>query len=184
MYRSRLIVFISIVAMFNSCTGPQIAMKSEDGTYILYQKAMECEEFKDDGFSYIVEENYKATEEAIPVIEMQYTCTANPLSLSQGMYDRFGPWNEHVYHPLHDVPVLLWHNVSLISFDTNKYTVAIYALESKERIFSAASIFDEKGSDVFSNDGLKNTFVEYFASVIHRPKVKNKEFLDLYTKSF
>lgn len=177
------LIFVSCLITLIACNTPQIAMKADDGSYIVFQEPRECKNFPNDNFSFIVEEIFKATTEAAPVTEMQYTCTSDALSLSKGMFDRFGPWNEHVYHPLHDVPVLLWHNVALITNDTRKYTVAIYALESQSIIYSAASIFDENGMDVFANKGLKNTFVEYFASVIQKPKENATAFLDLYAKS-
>ncbi len=177
------LLLISCLMIFVACNAPQIAMKAEDGSYMIFQEPRACKNYPNDNFSFIVEEKFKATDEAIAVTEMQYTCTSDPLSLSQGMFDRFGPWSEHVYHPLHDVPVLLWHNVALIPNDAKKYTVAIYALESQTIIYSAASIFDENGMDVFANEALKHTFIEYFASVIQKSKENTKEFLDLYGKS-
>jgi len=183
MFSRSFLLLISCLMTLIACNTPQIAMKADDGSYMVFKEPRECKNFPSDNFSFIVEEEFKATVEAIPVTEMQYTCTSNALSLSQGMFDRFGPWNEHVYHPLHDVPVLLWHNVALIPNDDKKYTVAIYALESETTIYSAASIFDDNGMDVFANEGLKHTFIEYFASVIQKPKEKVKAFLDLYGKS-
>jgi len=166
---------LSIISLFLiiSCSTSQKVVKKE-----------KCPKIYKNNYTEILNEKYETiyNKNTITFNEIRFECVYSAFYTHKVMFDKFGKWDEAIYPSNKKHPILVWKKVDLFS-NGKKYNVYTNGIEEWKHIYASVMVFDENDKDLLLIESSeKESLTNYFAELIKKHNLENKDFYEVYWK--